>query len=104
MDDDLRYIIDEEKRLQDELESAKASARRRIDARRSELAAEKKSMFESIRAEYETMASMKLDEIRKAVDEESEKLRREQERLNSDTVLMKKITGRVVSLILENRA
>lgn len=103
MDQDIKYIIDEEQKLTRTLEDARTAARNRIESRRAAAAGEKASEFERISSEFNKMTGIKLNEIRSAMDSASRELRMEQERLIDDAELRNKITGRIVSLILENR-
>ncbi|HPS59026.1 MAG TPA: hypothetical protein PK514_13050 [Spirochaetota bacterium] len=103
MDPDIKYLIDEEQKLTRTLEDARAAARNRIESSRLAAAEQKSSEFERISSEFNKMTEIKLNEIRSAMDSESRELRMEQERLIDDAKLRDKITGRIVSLILENR-
>lgn len=103
MDSDLKYIIDEEQKLGRMLDDARRSARERIESYRMTAAEKKKKEFERITSEYSSMTGHDLQAIKNEMDKEHERLRREQEGLLEDKVLMNKITGRIVTVILENR-
>ena len=103
MDPDIKYIIDEELRLTRMLEDAGAAARARIESRRAAAVVQRSSEFERISSEFNKMTEKQLNEIKSTMDSESRELRMKQERLNGDTALRNEITGRIVSVILENR-
>lgn len=103
MDRDLEYIINEEQKLARMLRDAEGAARERIESHRENSVLQRDSEFEKIRSEYNRFAEMRLQEIKNDIKRQSDELRREQERLVEDRELRKKITGRIVSVILENR-
>jgi len=103
MDRDLEYIINEEQKLARMLRDAEGAARERIESHRENSVLQRDSEFEKIRSEYNRIAEMKLQEIKNDIERQSDELRREQERLVNDRELRKKITGRIVTIILENR-
>lgn len=104
MDSDLKYIIDEENKLIQLLDDCKKSALKRVEEHRISTIALKNSEFERIESEYSRMTEIKLQEIKKEIADELETLQSEQARLLDDVRLRNKITGRIVSVILENRA
>ncbi len=103
MDNDIAYIIEEERRLALLLDEAKTAALEKIEKHRHDAALLKQAELERTTAEYKIMTVTELAEIRKAADNEIEELRRRQDSLNGDLELREKITGRIVSLILEDR-
>ncbi len=104
MNPDLEFIINEEKRLTDMLEDARAVSRAKIGEHRSELEKRKALECGRIASQYEAMTEAQLREINSAAEKELEALRIEQQRLLDDSELRRTITGRIVSVILENRA
>jgi len=103
MDPDISHIIEEDLRLTRELEAAKESARLRVECRRRELAEFRDAEFSRITAEYRSMIERKLQEIKCGMAERLKEARQEQERLLNDETLKNKITGRIVSVILDDR-
>lgn len=104
MDPDIKYIIDEESKLLRKLEECKAAARERVARQRDETAAFRNSELEKIRSEYNRMSESRLLEIKKRMEDDLEDMRRVQGRLLEDVALKNKVTGRIVSVILENRS
>lgn len=103
MDPDISHIIEEDARLTRELEAAKESARERVEIRRRELAEFREAEFGRITAEYRSKSEMKLQEIKCSMANRLKEARQEQQRLLDDEGLKNKITGRIVSVILDNR-
>lgn len=103
MDQDINRIILEDQRLTSELEQAKVRGEEKIDLRRRELAEFRISQLNRIREEYRIKSDEKLQEIAGSITDRLMEARDEQERLLSDSELKNKITGRIVSLILDDR-
>ena len=104
MDSDITHIIEEEIHLTRELEAAKEKARERVEIRRRELAEFRESEFSRIASEYRSMSEGKLQEIKCRMANRLKEARQEQQLLLLDDERLKnKITGRIVSVILENR-
>ncbi|HOP29774.1 MAG TPA: hypothetical protein P5120_06855 [Spirochaetota bacterium] len=103
MDPDISHIIDEDERLARELKAAEESARERVEIRRREMADLRAAEFSRIEAEYRSMSEKKLQEIKCGMANRLKEARQEQERLLDDERLKNKITGRIVSVILDNR-
>ena len=103
MDPDISKIIEVDRRLAVELEEAKAGAAERVELRRREVAEFRESELGRIAAEYRSKSEEKLQEIRSNIVNRLREARQEQERLLSDDELKNKITGRIVSVILDNR-
>ena len=104
MDKDLNYIIEEEKKFIRLLENSKSAARKRVEDHRLSLASQKDTEFKRIESEFKRITEVKLQEIKDGIAVEREALRLEDDRLIADNELKKKITGRIVTVILENRA
>jgi len=103
MDSDIKYIIDEEEKLNRQLEEAVAAARRMVDEHSRRAHADKKTELESIESRYRELTQKKLEEIRKETEGRLQALAAEQERLLASTALVDRITERIISLILEER-
>ncbi len=103
MDPDISHIIEEDERLARELEAAKLSAGERVEIRRRELAEFRESELSRIAAEYRSMSEEKLQEIKCSMLNRLKEARQEQQLLLDDGRLKNKITGRIVSVILDNR-
>lgn len=103
MDGDLKYIVDEEKKFSRLLDDARREAREKVERHRASAAEYKKKEIERITSEYGSLTENVLNEIRSEMESGHDKLRRDQELLLEDTALLNKITGRIVTLILENR-
>ncbi|HOP62405.1 MAG TPA: hypothetical protein PK358_05385 [Spirochaetota bacterium] len=103
MDSDIIYIIEEEGKLVKQLESARQAARERIEEKRKALTAQKESELSRIAEEFSRMKEVRLTEIKSRMDKELKEAHDTQERVLNDAELEKKITGRIVSVILENR-
>jgi len=101
MDSDIKYIIETEQRLLGAVEEAKKSSRVRVEKRRSELAAFREAEFERIRNESAVRIQSGLEEIRFNAEKELEELRKDEEHFLKDPELRGRITGRIVSVILE---
>ena len=104
MDPDIEYIIDEEKKLLQLLDDIKISARKRIEEHRKNAASLKDAECDRIESEYTRLTEIELQKIKNEMLNEQENLRREQESFFDNVRLKNKITGRIVSIILENRA
>ncbi len=103
MDSDIKYIIEEEGRLVKMLEDSKQAARERVEARRVKLAEFREAELKRVGLEYSRMTEEKRQEIKCKMDNDVKGARAAQERLFDDAELKNKITGRIVSVILENR-
>lgn len=103
MDSDIGYIIGEEGRLARMLEDVKERAVERVETRRRELAEFRDSEFSRVVSEFRKMSEERLQEIKCGIVDRLKEARQEQERLLDDDRLKNKITGRIVSVILENR-
>lgn len=103
MNSDICYIIEEEEKLTRMLEESRESARKRVEIRRREMAEFRDSEFGRIASGFRSMSEEKLQEIKCRMANRLKEARQEQERLLDDDVLKNKITGRIVSVILENR-
>lgn len=104
MDDDIKYIIDNEIYYSNKLEDAKKTAYEKYEKRRADMLSFRNSEFERIKYEYNRMAELKLQEIHKEISDEFEELKNNQMLVLQNVQLKNKITGRIVTLILENRA
>ena len=103
MDSDIKYIIEEEGRLVREIEYAVKAARERVEQHRIRSEQLRESGLNSIAGEFTGMTEIRLREIRNRMENELKGMREKQENLLNDADLRNKITGRIVSLILENR-
>ena len=103
MDPDISHIISEDERLSRELEAAKESARLRVESRRREQAEFRDAEFSRIISEYRIKSDRRLQEIKWSMAENLKEARQEQQRLLDDEKLKNKITGRIVSVILDDR-
>jgi len=101
MDPDIKNIIETEQALLGKIEEAKKAARERVEKSRTELSAFRDSEFERIRTECSRKILLSLDEIKSNAEKELEELRRDEERFLDDPELRGRITGRIVSVILE---
>ncbi len=103
MDQDINRIILEDQRLARELEDARGRAKERIELRRRELAEFRLSELNRIAEEYRIKSEEKLQGITGSITDRLREAQTEQERLLSDDELKNKITGRIVSVILDDR-
>lgn len=103
MDSDIKHILEEEQRLALLADDSRKAARKRVEEHRAGIEETRESEFKRIADDYDSMTGMKLKEIRKRMDNELKEMKEKQEHLLDETELKNKITGRIVSVILENR-
>jgi len=103
MDSDIKHIIEEEQKLVQLVEESKIAAREKVEQHRNSAAKFRESEFSRITGEFKIIGEKKLHEVKIRMENELKEMKSSREHLLDEPELRNKITGRIVSVILENR-